>query len=75
MLKLHFHDSSGVRWGFKISHDWGAQAVADPGGAAGARPPKGPDFFVLTCKFFETATSGVGAPPPTGNPGSIADRV
>ena len=27
--------------------------VADPGSAAGA-PPKGPDSFVLTYKFFET---------------------
>ena len=24
------------------------------GGAAGVRPPKGPDSFVLTYKFFET---------------------
>ena len=30
------------------------KAVADPGGAAGARPPMGPDSFVLTYKFFET---------------------
>ena len=28
--------------------------VADPGGAAGARPPHtGPDSFVLTYKFFK----------------------
>ena len=28
--------------------------LADPGGAAGARPPpKGPDSFVLTYNFFE----------------------
>ena len=31
------------------------KSLADPGGAAGARPsPKGPDSFVLTYKFFET---------------------
>ena len=29
-------------------------SVADPGGAAGACPPTGPDSFVLTYKFFET---------------------
>ena len=29
--------------------------VVDPGGGAtGACPPKGPDSFVLTYKFFET---------------------
>ena len=43
--------------------------LADPGGAAGARPPKCPDFFVLTQIFRNVAASGVGAPP-TGNPGS-----
>ena len=29
-------------------------ALADLGGAPGARPPTGPDSFVLTCKIFET---------------------
>ena len=28
--------------------------LADPGGATSARPPKGPDSFVLTYKFYET---------------------
>ena len=28
--------------------------MADPGGTAGMRPPKGPDSFLLTYKFFET---------------------
>ena len=41
-------------------------------------PPKGPDSFVLTYKFFETelprelATPLRGWRPPTGNPGSAA---
>ena len=30
------------------------KALADPGGATGACPPKGQDSFVLTYKFFET---------------------
>ena len=31
------------------------ESLADPGGAADVRaPPKGPDSFVLTYKFFET---------------------
>ena len=48
------------------------------GGAAGARPPKGPDSFVLTYKFFETEPPRELAPPyevgapPAGNPGSAA---
>ena len=29
-------------------------ALADLGGVPGARPPKGPDSFVLTYKIFET---------------------
>ena len=46
------------------------------GGAAGARPPTGPDSFVLTYKFFEMQPSRELAPPyevgapPKGNPGS-----
>ena len=54
------------------------KSVADPGGAASAHPPKGPDSFILTYKFFETELPRelvppyeVGAPP-TGNPGSAA---
>ena len=30
------------------------KTLADPGGAARRAPPKGPDSFVLTYKFFET---------------------
>ena len=30
------------------------KALADPGSAPSARPPKGPDSFVLTYKFYET---------------------
>ena len=40
--------------------------VADPGGVPPARaPPKGPDYFVLTYKFFETEPPRELAPPPT----------
>ena len=39
------------------------------GGATGTHPPPmGPDSFVLTYKFFETAASGVGAPHEVGAP-------
>ena len=31
-----------------------ATSLADPGGAPGARSPKGPNSFVLTYKFYET---------------------
>ena len=41
-----------------------ASAVADPGGAAGARPPTGLDSFVLTYN------PPWGWRPPMGNPGS-----
>ena len=30
------------------------KALADIGGAPGVRPPKGPDSFILTYKFYET---------------------
>ena len=53
-------------------------SVADPGGAASTHPPKGPDSFILTYKFFEMeppqelASPLQGLCPPTGNPGSAA---
>ena len=31
-----------------------SNALADLGGAPGVRPPKGPNSFVLTYKFYET---------------------
>ena len=48
-----------------VSHGSNSQseAVADPGGAAGVRPPTGPHSFVLTQIFRNVAASGVGAPP------------
>ena len=43
-------------------------------------PPKGPDSFILTYKFFEMKLPRelvppyeVGTSPPTGNPGSTTD--
>ena len=54
--------------------------MADPGGTTGA-PPKGPDSFILTYKYFETYLPRELAPPltrmapPTGNPGSVADYI
>ena len=45
-------------------------ALADPGGAAGARPPNRIQFFRFHICFHQKApTSEVGAPP-MGNPGS-----
>ena len=39
------------------------RTLADPRGTPGARPPKGPDSFVLTYNFFQNVTiSGVGVP-------------
>ena len=51
-----------------------ASLLADPGG----RPPKGPDSFVSTYKFFEMQPRRVSAPPYEvgalmGNPGSATD--
>ena len=47
--------------------------LADPGGATGVHPPppNGIQFFRFCIHFCRKApTSEVGAPPPTGNPGS-----
>ena len=40
-----------------------SESVADPGGASGARPPKGPNSFISTYKFYKTYAHQVLAPP------------
>ena len=54
------------------------KAVADPGGAAGARPPYRSRFFCFDIQIFRNvAASGVGAPPPRGRrpPTEILDPL
>ena len=53
--------------------------MADPGGAAGARPYRSRFFHFDIQIFRNVATSGVGAPyevgaPPMGNPGSATEQ-
>ena len=48
--------------------------VADPGGRCRRAPPYGSRFFHFDIQIFRNvAASGVGPPPPTGNPGSATE--
>ena len=58
------------------SSTWTGTSLADPGGAAGMRPPNRIQFFCFhTCFCWKAYVSEVGTPqwvsaPPMGNPGS-----
>ena len=54
IISEYFLMSNWCKEEIRIAQQVGSLTLAGLGGVPGARPPKGPDSFILTYKIFET---------------------